>query len=66
MKVTRQLVAERLRGYLRGEWRLEEIVSWAEEDIPKSLQIFLASSSLISLCLGTDDLLFKAGLYHHE
>jgi len=30
MNVTRQQVAERLGGYLRGEWRLEEIVSWAE------------------------------------
>jgi hypothetical protein len=30
MTVTRELVAERLHGYLRGDSRLEEIVEWAE------------------------------------
>jgi RNA-directed DNA polymerase len=34
--------------------------------IPKSLQIFFASSSLTSVCRGTADLLFNAGLCHHE
>ena len=33
---------------------------------PRSLQIFLARISTISLCLGTADLLFKDGLYHQE
>jgi hypothetical protein len=32
----------------------------------KSLQIFLARRSSISECRGTDDLLFFAGLPHHE
>lgn len=34
--------------------------------MPRSLQIFFAKKSLISLCLGIADLLFKAGLCHHE
>jgi hypothetical protein len=33
---------------------------------PRSLQIFLASSSGISLCRGTADRLFCSGLCHHE
>ena len=34
--------------------------------IPRSLQIFSTSKSLISLCLGMADLLFCAGLCHQE
>ncbi len=33
---------------------------------PRSLQILLARTSTISLCLGTADLLFNDGLYHQE
>ena len=31
MAITREMVADRLSAYLRGEQRLAEIVSWAEE-----------------------------------
>ena len=31
MTVTREMVADRLKGYLMGRWTLEEIVSWAED-----------------------------------
>ncbi|MEW6753236.1 MAG: hypothetical protein AB1505_19990 [Candidatus Latescibacterota bacterium] len=31
MYVTRQVVAEQLRAYLRGDLRLEEMVAWAKE-----------------------------------
>jgi hypothetical protein len=34
--------------------------------IPRSLQIFLARKFPISLCLGTEDLLFNLGFHHHE
>jgi hypothetical protein len=35
-------------------------------EIPKSLQIFFAKLLFISVCLGTDDLLFCSGFDHHE
>jgi len=38
----------------------------AAEGIPKSWQIFRASKSLISLCLGTADLLLLEEFDHHE
>lgn len=31
MVITRQIVADRISAYLRGQQRLAEIVSWAEE-----------------------------------
>ena len=31
MIITRQMVAERISAYLRGQQRLAEVVSWAEE-----------------------------------
>jgi len=31
MIITRQMVAERISAYLRGQQRLGEVVSWAEE-----------------------------------
>jgi len=31
MVITRQMVADRISAYLRGQERLTEIVSWAEE-----------------------------------
>ena len=31
MIVTRETVADRLKGYLLGRWSLEDIVSWAED-----------------------------------
>ena len=31
MIVTREMVADRLKGYLLGHWSLEDIVSWAED-----------------------------------
>ena len=34
--------------------------------ISRSLQIFCASMSLTSVCLGTDERLFFVGLPHHE
>ncbi len=36
------------------------------DGIPKSLQIFFAKLLFISVCLGTEDLLFCSGLDHHE
>ena len=36
------------------------------EGTPRSLQIFRAKSSSISLCLGTEDRLFWLGLCHQE
>ena len=34
--------------------------------IPRSLQIFFARMSLISVCLGTEERLFNSGFHHHE
>jgi len=34
--------------------------------IPRSLHIFLARLSLISVCLGIDERLFWLGFHHHE
>ncbi len=31
MTVTREVVADRLKGYLTGRWSLEEVVPWAED-----------------------------------
>lgn len=31
MVVTREMVADRISAYLRGEQRLAEVISWAEE-----------------------------------
>ena len=31
MIITRQMVAERISAYLRGQQRIAEVVSWAEE-----------------------------------
>ena len=33
MIITRQMVAERISAYLRGQQRIAEVVSWAEEAI---------------------------------
>jgi len=36
------------------------------DGMPRSLQILLARKSLISVCLGTEDRLFKFRFHHHE
>jgi hypothetical protein len=45
---------------------LMSILFYLIAGIPRSLQIFFARRSLISVCLGTEDRLFKSGFHHHE
>lgn len=48
--------------YLMPDW----FDDYLTNRIPRSLQIFRASKSLISVCRGTEDCLFCWGFLHHE
>ncbi|MHC4073920.1 MAG: hypothetical protein ACYTGS_18125, partial [Planctomycetota bacterium] len=53
---------------LRSQWRCVFLPGavYFVGGTPRSLHIFLARTSTISLCLGTADLLLDDGLYHQE